>query len=709
MKKEKIMQQTNATSTQMTTNRFPYPIQDLGPMSGTPEEIYKRAETIVQVFERLCQLENLELRSDEFGYTDCQTFVAANFSDPEAYLTVEHELSHIFFDSDLALGEQFRLLIIEELFKKAGFKVTSKEMAPYKQALEQFIHHTWNCLEDHRVRSLWEEIFPGGGYFLEKRWENIAEHCLEEQAEKTLLGYIARSAAVCHDTQNAPEQFKQCFAAIMSARSVVDKTDNKTCLAITKQLFESVIDTLHIWAKTNGVPANPNAAGVTYKEDLLLHAKRIGMVSITATDLSSAQPSRVEALSKIVQLTGAIEDSSEGQSQQPNGVSAGGPNHNPMGGKDIKAKPGKNQNRNTRVNATDVRRIKQLSKMASRAQSGDAKAKAELEKLIEKGTEEMKRKIQLAKSELGKGGKQEDPAEADKIEYLSAAKAAGIHTVVIDKPLELPKPSVGASKVQSELERIKMQQKTRLYEEGDEIDVEAYIDAKVNHQIAEARLFKATTKESGLELLVLTDCSGSMYGNGIAMVDQAMADIEHAVKNLKVKTHLWGFSNSLYVFTKKGSMQNIGGGGTDLIPALDTALEWARQSKSSRGIIMLTDGYPTSCRNRNSTGEPRKDMYNVLTEAQNEGIVISILCINEHVSEYVRCSCDNGGDWAYPNKAGTCSSCGSAVLWSNRQKEEYDKWFGKGNWAQVSSKKDIAKELPKAARALVLNHINRHR
>ena len=697
----------SGTSQNYHAGKFPYPVQDLGPMSGTPEEIYKRATTIVSVFEKLCKLENLQLRADQYGYTDCKTFVAANFNDPEAYLTVEHELSHIFFDSDLALGEQFRLLIIEEMFKKAGFKVTAPEMTPYKQSLEQFIHHSWNCLEDHRVRSLWEEIFPGGGYFLEKRWENIAEHCLEDAATSSILGYMARTAATCQDTPTAPQQFRQCKGMILQARQTVDKTDNKTCLAITKQLFELIAGALHNWAVANNTPASPKPTALDYNEDLLNHAKQVGMVPPNATNLSTVPITRVEALSKIVQITGAVKGDGQNSGDESE-IGAGGPKYNPMGGKDIKEKPTKRANRNTRVNASDVRKIKQISKMASKANQGNKEAQAKMDDLIKKGIQDMKKKIQAAKSELGKG-KEQEPGEVDKVEYLNAAKAAGIECSIVEKPKPLPKASKGSYKVQAELEKIKMQRKLKLFDEGDEIDIEAFIDAKINKQLAESKIFKHTTKESGLELLVLTDCSGSMYGQGIQMVDQAMADIEQAIKNLKVKTHLWGFSNYLYLFPKKGSMQGVGGGGTDLIPALDTALEWARQSKASRGIIMLTDGYPTSCRKRNSTGNPREDMYNVLNEAKQEGIVISILCVNEHVGEYIQCTaCNKGGDYAYPSKPGKCSACGASLRWENKQKEQYDTWFGKGNYSVVSSKQDISSQLPKAARALVINHMNRH-
>ena len=152
------------------------------------------------------------------------------------------------------------------------------------------------------------------------------------------------------------------------------------------------------------------------------------------------------------------------------------------------------------------------------------------------------------------------------------------------------------------------------------------------------------------------------------------------------------------------SVNGTGGGGTDLIPYLDAALEWATHSKSKRGIIMLTDGYPTSCRKRKSTGNPQKDMRNVIEEARRNSIVLSILCINEVVQHYTDCPSCGNGVWANRVHTVKCS-CGASVTY----KEDltvYNEWFGKGNFSVVHDKKDIAKQLPLAARALVKNHLN---
>lgn len=692
------------TTTNVKTDR-PYPIQDLGPLTGTPEEVFTRATTLVEIFTKLCGLETLRLDNHMYGHTDCKTFVAANFGDPEAYLTVEHEISHIFFDSDLELAAAFRDIYVSELLQKASIKDNDPNAHGYRQTLERIVHNAWNVLEDHRVRSLWEEIYPGGGYFLKKRWENIAEHCMAEVATQDILAYIARTVSTGKDTPEAPEQFRQCKPVIDSAAALVHKADKKTCIAATRQMLDAVADLLVDWAKQNNQPAHSNANnGENYEEDLLKHAKQVGQSDFKDKDLSQAKknPAKLEGLSKIVQLTG-VSNGKAGEDES----GPGDTKFNAIGAHDIDAKPKENAKFSKRhaTKASTNTEIKRISKMARLAAEGDAKAQKALEDMIKKGTNEMKRKIQAAKSELFKAAPVEDPVEADKVQYEAAASAAGIPSVFVRKGPKLPKPSRGAYRLQDELARVKMAIKTRLREEGDDIDIEAFIDAKISDDLEDACIFTDQTKEQGLELLVLTDCSGSMYGQGIAMVDQAMADILEATKNLKVKCHLWAFSNSLYMFgDPASSVSRSGGGGTDLIPALDAALEWATQSKSKRGIIMLTDGYPTSCRQRKSTGNPQQDMFNVIEEARKNDIVLSILCINEAVQNYIACPTCGSGIWANRLQPVTCG-CGASVTYKE-DLSSYNEWFGKGNFAVVHDKKDIAKQLPLAARVLVKNHLN---
>jgi hypothetical protein len=220
-----------------------------------------------------------------------------------------------------------------------------------------------------------------------------------------------------------------------------------------------------------------------------------------------------------------------------------------------------------------------------------------------------------------------------------------------------------------------MKRKFQLSDEGDDIDVESYIEASANNELHEdPRVFLKIRKESGMELLVLGDVSGSMLGAGLELLDQAMSDIEFATKP-EIKVHQWAFSMEVYVFDKLGSFRGVPRimhGGTAIVQALDAAFEWAKNSKSQRAIILATDGFPTTCRGRNSVGDPTQDMRNLLSEIGRAGITLSVLCY--------------GGE-------GT--------------RAHYDASFGAGGYGLFDNKQGLSQGLLQAARALVINHIKK--
>lgn len=636
------------------------PCVDLGPMGGTQEEVYDKAITLVATFAKLCNIDELEIRQDLYGYTDCESFVAANFGDPEAYLTIEHELSHCFFDTDLQLAQTFRDIAVGDLCKRAGYSSTHPDIAPYKNKVESLIHCLWNCLEDHRVRTLWEQLYPGGGALLEERWNNIAKYDLEENAKIDLISYLLR-AATGVDTPAAPMEFKMCKPHLERALRMVGGRDKKTCIAATKALVDDIADELvkQAKAKAEMEQNNQGQGQQTVKIGNMIVSSRPPQGNEDSGKVGAERgknAAQKDQMDKLLAIHRSVKPSNSSD-----------PINNPMGGKDLEQGPSPKK-----VRAADISHIKQILKMAAKARKGDASAIDKLDQLKEKGMREMEAKLEKARAELAAAfSNEKDPAEAAKVEYTSAAKAAQMPFSIVENPAKLPKPSPHASRLQQHFQRIRMQKKSRLLEEGDDIDIGAFLEAKLNgDDLCEAKIFRKDTKESGLELLLLVDASGSMWGFGQQIVDQALADIQKAVNGLKVQLHVWAFSNTLYFLPKVGSIAYIGGGGTDLLPALDCAVEWALQSKSSRGIIMITDGYPTSCRNRDSTGNPQQDMANVLHTARHDGIVVSTLAVGDD-----------------PN---------------------YDTWFGKGQYGKVNTLQDLQEQLMECAKVLVENHLKKH-
>jgi hypothetical protein len=220
-----------------------------------------------------------------------------------------------------------------------------------------------------------------------------------------------------------------------------------------------------------------------------------------------------------------------------------------------------------------------------------------------------------------------------------------------------------------------MKKRLSLAEEGDDVDVESYIEAKLNNELDSAKLFRREKKETGMELLLLGDLSGSMTGFGLDLLEQAMSDIVFSCTNLRVKVDFWGFSDAVFFFKKLGSPKEARGvryGCTNMVQALDVAYEWAKTSKSTRAVILMTDGMPTSLRGRRSTGDLFKDLNSVLTEMRHDGVILSILAIGPESS-----------------------------------RQYYDIGFGPGNYGLLENILGLGKALPDTAKKLVEAHLNK--
>lgn len=309
----------------------------------------------------------------------------------------------------------------------------------------------------------------------------------------------------------------------------------------------------------------------------------------------------------------------------------------------------------------------------------------DFERLLEEGEQEMEDLVDNCIDAMIEEQQQRlaDAVEEEETDYKKLVNfegAVGIKCVDVDssqsKPL--PKHSTSAEAVRYELQKIKSQMKHRLAEEGDDLIVEEHIDAKLNRELPDADIFEETIVESGFDVLLLVDVSGSMSGTGMEVVNQTVADIQYAIENTKTTLKVWGFSTQVYILDKAASLQNpnVWMGGTAMIRSLDMAYEWAKLNKSKRAILLVTDGWPSYCRARRSTGDAQKDLENVMKELEMDGIPISTVAV---------------GGW------GTYES----------NIKMYDKIFGKGKYGYVDSVHTAGPAIVRSAQALVSAFLKR--
>jgi len=602
------------------------PKLDLGAMAGEKEFVLQRMLSLVETFSALLG-NDFDLVDAPCGSTDCKTYFRVPLADPEAYLVLEHEISHPLFGTDLSLTEAFREKAVERLLNRAKIASTHPDAIPYKSKLDAIVHHLWNVLEDHRVRSLWGELYWGGADLLEQRWHDIAQYEMEDQAKKDLITYLGRLAAGV-DTSDAPKEFQDCAPHIEKAKKLVARVDNAACLAITARLIDDIADEL-----LKKYPQDPQS-----------------------TKKQKAQQ-KLQALSLAISNPG---DSGSGHGDNED---------NPMGGKDIDTPTGKRP----RVTAKQMGQIRKL--LTAKDDDGGSgedgeEGKSTLQKMLDEGAERMFQRLEQARVEMSKPKK--SVAQQREEVLLGAAKASGISSSFVTPSQRLPRPTRNAGRLRKHLERVRMQKETRKVWSGNDLDIEALISAKISRSLGQTKLFKQSKPYGGMDLLLLMDVSGSMYGWGLDLLETAVADVVYASEGVKVKIHMWGFSSSLYFFTKTGSPKNVPGMSmsmTHMVQALDAAWEWAKSAKTQRGVLLLTDGFPTTCRARRSTGNAVEDLHSVLTDMKKDNIVVSVLGIGTQNKEY------------------------------------YDSSFGAGRYGLVGSLQDLPKALLDAVRVMIEGHI----
>lgn len=673
---------------------------DIGPLAGTPEEVMARAESLVATFSTLLG-KDFDVRQGEGGCTDCETFIQIDPHDPEAYLVAEHELSHPMFGSDPGMGDIFIGKRAERLLQSAGIAPASEQGKAAKPELKALIHTTWNILEDWRCVSLWSELYPGGGELLQDRWRILADREHAEPAKTDLMSYLIRKASGI-ETPEAPENFRNCGPHLDKAMSQVRGTDAVSCLAILGRLIDDIGNELlgdppsptpPPSPSSGGDPQNQQGPGTPQKSKGQGPPPPGSKKEKEKSDGSSGdededdeedegdedsqeqkKPEKERPKSRRKAGTSAKARKRKRAKEKLEKLTASTTNSTPstgIGQDDTTQSLDFRIRRGGRPDAAVLARVRKVE--AAMTPQADGEESETFKNLLKAGAEAMAARLADARAAMGHAQKSASETRDEK--FMANFQVAGIKAHRVRATAPLPAPTRTAVLMKKELDKLRMKRRYRYSDEGDDVDMDVYLEAMLSGELDDAEVFVEVKRESGMELLLLGDVSYSMVVDGLNQLDHATADIKFAA-GTNIVVHQWGFSNDVFVFQKPGGSfrgaQGLVYGGTNLVQAVDSAVEWASHSKTERAIILMTDGYPTSCRGRRSTGNPQTDMHNVLKEAKNDGIILSVLAI------------------------------GPA-----HTKEMYDDSFGKGNYGHITDKASLGVALRNAARALLTAHIKR--
>lgn len=610
-------------------------------MTGTPEYILTRAEALVRAFAGLLDVPEIKLvdSTPNGGSTDCQSTIWIPFQDPEAYLVTEHELSHHLFETDPMLAQRYLTILLDRLLNRAGIRSGTNEALPYEKHLLSIFHHLWNVLEDWRCCWLWKQLYPGGGELLEQRWRDIVEYEVPENRIRENLVTCLQCYAAGREVPGCSQTFEECKLAMRRALNLVEGVDATACLAITSRLIQEIIDEL---LANNPPPPSkeedsPSPRGrQERREEEAKHVLQI---------LADAVPRR-------------------GNTALPEQEPTDG-----LGGNDTQPSGNQKESRS----AGQLLVIQQLEKADTK--DTDESGHTPFQTMLMQGADAMEERLEEARRAMMRN--QDTPDEANTQLHLGWSRQFGIEVVHVLPSRTLPPPSPVAYENRRILEQLRMKKRRRRDYEG-EFDTDSFLAALGAGEL-DRPFYDKVIKIARFELLFLFDVSGSMtIGQALALTERALADSVFAVQALRSKAHMWAFSDKLYMFDELGSPLQASGirhGSTMTVQALDVAHQWGKKAPDKRAVMLVTDGWPTSLRAHNSTGNALDDLHAVLDEMRRDKIPLSVLGIR-HFNQTI-----------------------------DAAKAMYDRAFGAGGYGSVGSFDELAVQLPRAVRVLAEAHV----
>lgn len=642
------------------------PTLDLGPMTGTPEYIKERSEALVRAFAGLLDVPEIKLidSSPQGGKTDCSSTIWIPMQDPEGYLVCEHELSHWLFETDVILVSKYLDLLVGKLLNNAGIKLKTDQAIPYEKHLKGVIHGLWNILEDHRCCWLWSQLYRGGGALLEQRWHDICEYDYPPEASKKNLVTCLSALAAGVDVPDVPKDFEDCKPAMRRAMRLVAGVDAVACMAITTRLVNEILDAL---LNNNPVPPPPPPVPNSGSGGGPGNPGKQQTPGQQAMQQRQQQATRAQQEAQhLLKLLGGVVPRMGPHQSQPGGGGIGTP--------DVAEPPKESKDTKQRARSEGA-----LGKIQALAQADDSESdesgQTPLQRMMTQGADAMEGRLEEARQAMARN--QEDGESTSKQLCLGWSQEMGIPIVNVRATRDLPEPTEVAHENRRILEQLRMKKRKKRDYEGDFI-TDRFL-AALGQGDVDVPFYDKMTKVARFELLFLFDLSGSMtIGQALPLTERALADSVFAVKAIHSKAHMWGFSDHLYMYEEPGSPMNTAGvshGSTMMVQALDVAHQWGRKAPDKRALMLVTDGWPTSCRAKGSRGHPLDDLSDVLGEIRRDKIPLTVLGIRH----------------AGMDDAST--------------KTMYDRAFGESNYGVVGTFDDLARELPRAVRVMAEAHV----
>jgi hypothetical protein len=177
-----------------------------------------------EIFNGITNSDLILASADPPGRTDCETFIALPFEDPEVEIIHEHEWAHRVGKTNL----RARALFVESYAK------TMAERGHDERESKELLRLTTGLLDDLRVTSIWDLLYPKSADDLRARWRRILMSQRGEQAAPMQL--MAVGLGVVQHTV-----WRSYNAVFAEAVSRVNRTGYAAVLATTRWLIDMLV------------------------------------------------------------------------------------------------------------------------------------------------------------------------------------------------------------------------------------------------------------------------------------------------------------------------------------------------------------------------------------------------------------------------------------------------------------------------------------
>ena len=557
-----------------------------------------------------CGIKSMDITliyADPPGRTDCEAFVSIPIEDPDAAIIHVHEWQHIFFRSNLRARVAFVTGYLEQLQKRMP---DIQEVVP---SISDFIHLFVNALDDLRVSSLWELLYPKSAEDVQDRWRRIILRT--GRYRKDVILYMMGLGLGLQFFESGLE-WQRYEEMLLDAAQKVMRRGFPACLIAARAALDTILESSLVQVAGQTAPAILAPSALMPQDTRRLGAPKVNRASPPPLDVKTSR-AQIKVLAKMVE-----------QVQHRTREEVGLPRHyaNMMDTDRFPTGPD-----------PDWKGTQAIVQAALGVSTSD-----QVEFLLQQS----QREIGFVLEQLRNSAITKPTPDQYLLQGLEDVSLRDIKpNMVADQPLTSEDKRLIQVLRRSFLRQMDRRERV-LSDSGSELDPTAYIEMLFNN--GDSDIFREEQSSRGFSALILLDMSGTMREKW-EMTSRACKVLAKAMKFPFSQFSVWGFtsdtSGRVNILRFEDPERGYWGAGirdlwglTPLHLATLMGIRHLRlQPGSAQHLFVLSDGMPTHMNLRGGTIHPpallMREVAKNLKDGREKGVIASGLVVGWDVSK----------------------------------------------------------------------------